>query len=148
MLAKGRFLLPANGMGIFSPVCIDDLVEGVALAAAKPQARGQIFTIGGGREVTCTDFFSYHARMLGRSKPLPTVSTRTALLIAETGRWVYQLLGLPTELGRGTIDMLSRRAGYSIEKARSMLGYEPRFDLEEGMRRTRDWVETSGIVAK
>jgi nucleoside-diphosphate-sugar epimerase len=148
MLAKGRFLLPAHGQGVFSPVYIDDLVEGIVLAAANAEGRGQIFTIGGGPGVPCAEFFGYHARMLGRDKPLPAVSTRTAMVIAETGRRVYQLLGLPTELGRGTIDMLSRRAGYSIEKARSVLGYQPRINLEDGMQRTAEWVSASGIVAK
>ena len=66
--------------------------------------------------------------------------------IAQTGRRVYQLLGVPTELGRGTIDMLSRRAGYSIEKAHQLLGYRPRVSLTEGMQRTADWAAREGLV--
>ena len=147
MMQRGQFLLPAHGLGLFSPVYIDDLVAGIALAAESPEAAGQIFTLSGGAEVTCAEFFGYHARMLGRGGPPPCVSTRTALLLAETGRRALGLLGRQTELGRGTIDMLSRRAGYSIGKARSMLGYEPRVGLEEGMRRTESWARERGLVA-
>ena len=70
------------------------------------------------------------------------------IVLAETVRRLVGLFGGQTELGRGTIDMLSRTAGYSIEKAKEELGYVPHFSLEEGMRCTEDWVQSEGIVAK
>lgn len=48
-------------------------------------------------------------------------------------------------MGR-TMDMLSRKAGYSIDRARTLLGFEPQVKLEEGMRRTRDWARGRGII--
>ncbi len=147
MIARGRFLLPAHGKGIFSPVYVDDVVEGIVLAAAAPEGRGQIFTLGGGEGVTCSEFFGYHARMLGRDDRLPAVGTRSARLLAETARRLYGFFGQPTELGRGSIDMLSRQAGYSIDKARRLLDYEPRVSLSEGMQRTAAWASAEGLVA-
>ena len=147
MIAAGKFLLPAQGQGLFSPVYIDDLVRGIALAAASDTGSGQIYNIGGGPPVTCEEFFGYHARMLG-GRSLRKTSTATAVLLAETGRWLVQLFGGQTELGRGAIDMLSRSAGYSIEKARQQLGYVPEVTLEEGMRRTEEWAQQAGFVAK
>jgi nucleoside-diphosphate-sugar epimerase len=148
MIGKGRFLLPAHGQGLFSPVYIDDLIEGIALAAGRDEGRGQIYNISGESAVTCEEFFGYHARMLGIGKSLRKVGTRAAIAIAEAGRHLAQLVGSQTELGRGAIDMLSRTAGYSIEKAHNQLGYEPRVGLEEGMRRTEEWVRAEGLVAK
>ena len=148
MIKQGKFLLPAHGQGLFSPVYIDDLVEGIVLAAGKEAGRGQIFNIGGGPGVSCEEFFAYHARMLGSNKPARKISTGLAIVLAETARRLVGLFGGQTELGRGAIDMLSRTAGYSIEKATEKLGYVPRFSLEEGMRRTEDWVQSEGIVAK
>jgi nucleoside-diphosphate-sugar epimerase len=147
MIAAGKFLLPAQGKGLFSPVYIDDLVRGIALAAGSANGSGQIYNIGGGPPVTCEEFFGYHAKMLGGSS-LRKVSTATAVLLAETGRRLVQLFGGQTELGRGAIDMLSRSAGYSIEKARLQLAYVPEVTLEEGMRRTEEWAQQAGLVAK
>lgn len=148
MIASGKFLLPAHGEGLFSPVYIDDLVRGIALAAGSDAGRGQIYNISGDGPVSCNEFFSYHARMLGGGGKLRTVSTRTAILLAETGRRIVQLFGGQTELGRGAIDMLSRSAGYSIEKARQQLAYVPDVSLEEGMQRTEAWAREVGYVAK
>jgi len=148
MIAQGKFLLPAGGEGMFSPVYIDDLVRGIHLAASAEAGRGQIYNIGGGAPVSCREFFDYHCRMLGKRYRLRTVSTNVAIVIAETGRRVLQAFGRPTELGRGAIDMLSRRHGYSIEKARSQLGYQPGVSLEEGMQLTEAWVREQNYVAK
>ncbi|MCZ6831065.1 MAG: NAD-dependent epimerase/dehydratase family protein [Gammaproteobacteria bacterium] len=146
MIQQGKFLLPAHGQGIFSPVYIDDLVDGLVLAAGQDAGRGQIYTISGSAGVSCEEYFGYHARMLGLTRPARKVSTGFAIALAETVRWLVQLFGGQTELGRGTIDMLSRNAGYSIEKARLQLGYEPQVDLEEGMRRTEQWAREQKLI--
>jgi nucleoside-diphosphate-sugar epimerase len=126
-------------------VYIDDLVEGIVLAGGRPEARGQIFNIGDGTTPTCEAFFGHHARMLGKSA-VRSSGSGVARALAQSAGAVARLLGQQSELGRGTVDMLSRKAGYSIEKARDILGYEPRVDLEEGMRRTRAWALAQGMV--
>jgi nucleoside-diphosphate-sugar epimerase len=45
LIKARRFTLPGGGRGIHSPVYIDNLVDGVVLAAASPDAPGQIFTL-------------------------------------------------------------------------------------------------------
>lgn len=145
MMKAGKFLLPAHGQGIFSPVYIDDMIEGVVLTTTRKEGRGQIFTIGGGVEVTCKEFFSYHADMAGCSAPR-TMGLVPARILAATVGSVTRFFGGQSELGRGTMDMLSRKAGYSIEKAGRLLGYEPQVDLDEGMRRSKEWARGTGLI--
>ncbi|MEH6581894.1 MAG: NAD(P)-dependent oxidoreductase [Halioglobus sp.] len=145
MIRSGKFLLPAHGKGLFSPIYIDDLVEGLLLAATRAEGAGQIFNISGGIEPTCQEFFSYHVRMAGAKSPR-TMSTGVALLIAESARVLAQAMGASTELGRGTIDMLSRKAGYSIEKAQQLLDYQSQVGLEDGMRRTEEWAKREKLL--
>jgi nucleoside-diphosphate-sugar epimerase len=68
IIKANRFALPAMGRGIFSPVYVDDLVTGLTLAAERPQAAGQVFTLTGGVGVTCAEFFSHYYRMLGAAR--------------------------------------------------------------------------------
>lgn len=140
MIGAGRFLLPAHGEGIFTPVYIDDIVEGILLAAIRPAGSGQIFTLDGGEQVRCRDFFGYHCRFLGKAGGPRTMSTAAANLLADTVGWVERRMGIPSELGRNTMGMFCRPGGYSIEKARRLLGYAPKVTLEEGMARVRDWL--------
>ena len=55
--------------------------------------------------------------------------------------------GRETEVSREAMRMLARRGSYSIEKARHLLGYEPKIDLSEGMQRTERWLADRGLLA-
>jgi nucleoside-diphosphate-sugar epimerase len=145
MIQKGLFLLPADGKGIFRAIFIDDLVNGIMLSAEKDEGIGQIFILGGEKAVTCETFFGHYYRMLGKGSPR-TMSTSTAVMIAEIGRMIFRLLGKPTELGRGAMEMLSKKNTVSNEKAHRLLGWYPQVDLEEGMRRTEVWLREQGML--
>lgn len=145
MIQKGLFLLPAHGQGVFRALYIDDLVNGVMLAAEKDEGLGQIFILGGEQATTCEKFFGYYYRMLGKGQPR-LLSTSTAIAIAEIGRVVFTLLGRQTELGRGAMEMLSKKNTVSNAKAHRLLGWQQEIDLEEGMRRTESWLRARKIL--
>src|SRR4051794_7256321 len=139
MIKSGQMILPDGGRGQIGPVYVDNLVDGVTLAAASGDAVGEIFTIADGVTVDIGDFFAHYSQMLGKSPPR-TVPTRVARAIAMAGGRVEKALGRDTEMSAASIDYLAKRGGYSIEKARRVLGYEPKVSLEEGMRRCEEWL--------
>src|SRR5881397_873462 len=57
MIKSGQMILPDGGRGQIGPVYVDNLVDGVTLAASSPQAVGEIFTIADGAPVEIGDFF-------------------------------------------------------------------------------------------
>src|SRR3954453_11537529 len=59
MIKSGQMLLPEGGRGQIGPVYVDNLVDGVTLAAESADAAGQIFTIADGITVEVGDFFGY-----------------------------------------------------------------------------------------
>ena len=140
-LARGRLLLPAMGRGVLSPVYVDNLVDGIVLAATREEAAGQVFTLTDGVGVTTAEFFGHYARLLG--KRLRVVPTPVARALASVGA---RLPG-ETEVNPAAVAYVSRKGTYSIEKARTMLSYEPAVDLAEGMRRTLAWLAAEGYGA-
>jgi nucleoside-diphosphate-sugar epimerase len=145
MIKSGQMVLPAGGHGQIGLVYVDNLVDGVLLAAASPDAVGEIFTIADGYAVDIGDFFGHYARMLGKGgiRTLPTPVART---IAAAGGRIEKAMGRDTEMSAASIDYLTKRGGYSIEKARRVLGYEPKVTLEEGMRRCEEWLRAEGLL--
>jgi nucleoside-diphosphate-sugar epimerase len=141
-----QFLLPDAGRGIFSPIYIDDLVDGVVLAAGSGAGAGQVFNITHGTGVSCTEFFGHHWRWLGRRGSIPSLPTTVAMAVAETGNRLARWTGRRSEMGRGTIGLLSRPGTYSIEKARRLLGFEPAVDLAAGMQRAETWARAQGLI--
>lgn len=140
-IKRRRIVLPAMGRGHLSPVYVDDLVEGVMRAAAHPEGEGQAFTLTGGVGVETRDFFGRYARMVGR-KGVPVAPTRVVVALAAT---IGRLSG-GGEVTADAIRYLARKGTYSIDKARSLLGYEPAVDLDEGMRRSEQWLRGEGLL--
>lgn len=140
-----QFALPARGRGIFSPVYVDNLVDGYVLAASSPDAEGQIFTITDGAGVECREFFAHHHRWLGLRGPR-TLPTPVAVALATVNERVLRLAGRQTEANAGAVRYLARRGTYSIEKARTVLGYEPVVGLDEGLERSRAWAADAGLL--
>ncbi len=146
MIRSGQFLLPERGRGIFSPIYVDNLVDGLEAVASNEAASGQVFVLGDGVGVPTAEFFGHYARMLGRG-PLRSLPTPLAEGVAGLAGAVLGALGRETEVSAETMRMLARRGTYSIEKARRVLGFEPKIDLAEGMQRTQRWLADRGMLA-
>jgi nucleoside-diphosphate-sugar epimerase len=144
-MRAGLFRLPGRGDGIITPVYVDDLVDAVVRALRHPDAAGAAFTAHDGHPVPARDFFAFHARMLGKDRapraPRPLVVGSAAALEA-----IARLRGRPPVIGRAAVTFVSRRAAYPNTRAREILGWEPRVELAEGMRRSEAWARAEGLL--
>ncbi|MDW5596366.1 NAD-dependent epimerase/dehydratase family protein [Conexibacter stalactiti] len=145
LIRARRFALPAMGRGRFSPVYVDDLADGIAAAAGAAAASGQVLTLAGGLTVSTREFFAHHHRWAGRRGPL-LLPTPVALAGATAVAAVNRLRGVESEVNPVSMRYFARTGGYSIAKARVLLGYEPAVTLEDGMRRTEAWLAESGLI--
>ncbi|MEJ7784233.1 MAG: NAD(P)-dependent oxidoreductase [Solirubrobacteraceae bacterium] len=143
MIRDRRFVLPGGGRGIFSPVYVDNVVDGVVLAAASPEASGQVFTLSDGVGIANRDFFAPYAELIGRRLlTLPTPIART--LAAGVQRAARSRPG-DNDVNPLALRYMLRSGTYSNAKARRMLDWEPRVSLEDGLVRTVDWLSTQGF---
>jgi UDP-N-acetylglucosamine/UDP-N-acetyl-alpha-D-glucosaminouronate 4-epimerase len=93
---------------------IDDVVDANLLAGRAPeQARGRVLNVGGGREPT-------------------SVNGILAIVAALTGT-------TPKPQHTPSREGDVRRTEADVSLARRLIGYEPKVDIEEGLRRTVAW---------
>jgi len=96
---------------------IDDVVEATLLAAFMAKAEGQVYNIGTGRETT----------------------------INQLARMIIEITGAnlePSYVDRRDIDNIRRRV-VNIEKIRRELRWVPSVTVEQGLRRTYQWLKES-----
>jgi nucleoside-diphosphate-sugar epimerase len=142
-IKSGQMFLPATGY--WNPVYIDDLVEGVVRAGNIDAGIGQAFNLGGGVRMLTRDFFAPLFDVGGKK---PFVLKRSTLLRVSAVMYrVARSFGAATELCPASVYMIAKPGGYSIEKARRLLGYEPQVGFEEGMRRTIAWLRENGQLS-
>lgn len=140
-----RFILPARGRGIFSPIFIDNLIDGVVLVAESEAAAGQVFTLTDGTAVTCREFFGHYFRMLGRRGPV-CLPTAPALALASATAATARLRKQETESNPATVRYLTRTGTYSTDKARTLLEFKPAVALTEGMEVTQRWLHGARLI--
>ena len=110
---RGEPLVVYGDGGAIRAWCyISDMVDAVMLALQRPAGGGHSFNIGNPREAETTN----------------GLARRVAALVA----------GATIRHKRVARSEVAARIP-CIEKARKLLGYEPRVSLEEGLRRTIEW---------
>jgi nucleoside-diphosphate-sugar epimerase len=138
-IARGRYAIVGSGKPHYHLVYIDDLLDGYELAMTHPGAAGEAFIVAGPRSVSQTELAANVARATGGSV-LPVHIPVAPIHIAGD---LCEALCVPLEidppLHRRRVDFWTKNRSFSIEKARRVLGYAPRVDVEEGIARTAAW---------
>lgn len=150
MIREGRMPLVGNGTNRRSMVYVDNLCQGLMLAATAPAARGQTFWIADRRPYTMNEIISTVADVLEQDFGL-TVKRSVIRLPALASDVAYLMDGALQAIGwyHAKIHVLSEMArtiACSTARAERELGYRPAVELREGMRRSVAWLEDAGIA--
>jgi len=135
-IARGRYAVVGSGRALYHPVFIDDLVQGFLLALDRPEAAGQSFIVAGPRYVSQSELAALIARHTGgRVLPfrVPAWPLQLAGALCEA---ICVPFGIDPPIHRRRVDFWVKNRAFRIDKARRLLGYAPRFDLDEGVART------------
>lgn len=145
-ISRGRFVMIGSGKTLYHMTYIDDLVEGIVLAGTREAALGQVFTIGGPRYTTLRELVDLIAEVLGAPRPRLRVPLWPVLAAAHVCEKLCEPLGISPPLYPRRVEFFALDRAFSIERARKLLGYEPRFDLREGIARTAAWYREQGLI--
>jgi nucleoside-diphosphate-sugar epimerase len=135
-IARGLYAVVGSGRAYYHPVYVDDLVEGFLLALTRPEAVGEAFIIAGPRYVTQAELAALIARHTGgRVLPfrIPAAPIRLAGALCEA---ICVPLGIDPPLHRRRVEFWTKSRAFSIDKARRLLGYAPKVDLDLGIAST------------
>ena len=143
-IARGRYAIVGTGRTFYHPVFIDDLVDGFLLALDRPEAVGESFLVCGPSYVAQTDLAALVAKHTG-GRVLPfRIPARPIQWAGDLVEAICVPLGLEPPLHRRRVDFWTKSRGFTIEKARRLLGYAPKVDLDEGIARTAAWYREAG----
>ena len=144
-IKQGRLVLLGRDTGLVTPGYIDNVVDGLMLTLSHPAALGETFNLCDDRAVTFRQFYLAYARMLGKES-LPTVPGWFARFArSKPGRLARRVAGRP-EIGPWSLHFRCNPSQFSVAKAQHLLGYAPRVDFAEGMRRTEAWLRAAGYL--
>jgi len=123
------------------PVYVENLVDGIMLASQKEEAIGETFFITDGMDITWKEFTDKLADEMNLKRPTSSFPFFLAYAVAFVMEFIYTALDTkePPILTRYRIFNGGKDYTFSIEKARKILGYEPKIQFEEAIKRTVNW---------
>lgn len=148
LVRTGRFPMFAGGVQRRSMVYVDNLVQGVLLAELTEGVTGRGYWIADARPYEVREIVDTVRRALadegyevsGRPRSLPIAIARAAeaadRALQRVGRYQQQV---------HVLGEMGHTIACDITAARTDLGYEPEFELYDGMRRSIQWCREQGI---
>lgn len=141
-LRTRKVALVNGGTGLCNAVYIDDLVDGMVLAAEVPAAVGEVFLISGEERVLWKDFYGAYERLLGRCSTI-AMSADEIRAYAQSERALPDPFRVHSE---HMLNFLGARSRFKINKAKRVLGFAPKFDFERGIELTGRWARWARLV--
>lgn len=139
MVRKGTFPIVGDGENMRSMTYVDNAVQGMLLAAARPASKGQTYWIADARAYTMNEIVATVGEVLAKDFGIEVSGgiRVPGILgdIAYAADIALQGIGLYNQKVHVMSEM-NKHIFCSIEKARAELGYEPAVGLREGMRRS------------
>jgi nucleoside-diphosphate-sugar epimerase len=148
MIRDGKGPIVGSGNNLRSMAYVDNLCQGLVLAAIRDRAAGQVYWIADERPYAMNEIVDTIERLLEtefghkcahKRMKLPGIASEVAWLVDKT----LQSLGLYHQKFH-VLSEMNKTIACSVARARAELGYRPTVALEEGMRRSLKWCAENG----
>lgn len=151
MIRDGKAPVVGNGENMRSMAYVENISQGMILCEDNQAANGQVFWIADERPYTMNEIIATVETLLEKEFSIPVAHRRLKLpyWTGEIATWADRLiqgLGLYNQKVH-VLSEMNKTIACSIDKAKAVLGFQPRIALVEGMRRSLKWVlDTYGRI--
>ena len=145
-ISAGRFPLFGDGSGRRHMVYVDDVVSAFFAACERPEAVGEGMIVAGPRPCTLRELIEEVRKATGSARfgrRLPLAPMLAAAAVVED---VCQALKLDPPIYRRRMDFFTSDSAFDTSRARRLLGWAPRVELDDGVRRTYEDYRRSGAL--
>jgi nucleoside-diphosphate-sugar epimerase len=143
-IVRNRFVYPGAAKALYHPTYLEDCLDGIELALTRREAIGRIFHVAGLRYLPMREYIGIIARVLGVPKPRLHLPLWPLKLAAHACEHACRLIRVEPPLYPRRLGFFYFDRAFSIDRARRELGYSPKVDVEEGVRRTAEWYRNQG----
>ena len=147
-IQKNRISLVDHGNGIFLHTYIDNLLDAMIAALKEPKALGETINItDGDNNTTWREYLDTIAKMAGKSNIKKNMSKKNALFIGKLMMLLNRVFRIDPWITPMAALVLTNQNKVTIEKARSLLGYEPKVDFHEGIKQVENWLRKENYIS-
>lgn len=145
-IGKKMFFMIGDGKNKHQLIYVDDLIDGMYLAAQSENAVGEIFVLAGEEILTTSQMTETIAETLGtpiRRFRAPLWIFMTMAVILET---LFKPFGIQPPLHRRRMDFFRKSFYFSRDKAVRLLDFHPGTSFRDGTRLTAEWYRENNLL--
>ena len=145
-IERNIFFMIGKGDNKHHLIYVDDLVDGLYLAATVEEAVGQIFILAGKEVLTTRQMVDVIGKALGARVRRFRAPFWLFLVGAVIMEKTLGPLGIQPPLHRRRLDFFRKSFFFSQQKASSVLGFRTKTDFAQGMAQTIEWYKGHGYL--
>jgi nucleoside-diphosphate-sugar epimerase len=138
-IKKQVFVVIGNGKNLHSLIYIDDLIDGLLLAAACESSEGKVFLLSGKEALSTNEMINTISLNLNKKPPrirLPLAPVWAAAALTEG---ILRPLKIQPPIHRRRIDFFKKSFTLSHQRAKDIMGFNPKVSFSEGSLKTAKW---------
>jgi nucleoside-diphosphate-sugar epimerase len=146
VIQKRLFFMIGKGRNIHHPIYIDDLLDGLSLAATAEKAVGKTFVLAGKESLSTYDMVRIIAEELGISVPRVRAPLPIFLAFATIMEILCRPVGLQPPLHRRRLDFFRKNYLFRQEEVLKQLGFVAKYGFRVGITEVAKWYTQMGYL--
>ena len=143
-IKRGFFPLFGGGTNLYHLSYIDDLIAGIILCGEHPAAVGERFILCSNEYSSLKELSATIAQELGVKAPTFAPPIGPLMLAAKLCETLCKPLGIDPPLHTRRVEFFAKSRAFDNSKARRLIGYSPKVNTQEGVKRTIAWYQQNG----
>lgn len=143
---KGLFPMFGDGKTYYHPLYIDNLVDACMLSMEEGKGEGKAYLIADEDYIEIKSLVQKTADALGVKVKIPHFPVIPVVVAGHICEKLCKPFKITPPIFPRRVDWYRQNRAFTIESAKRDLGYLPRIDIDEGLRRTGKWYTEEGYL--
>jgi nucleoside-diphosphate-sugar epimerase len=146
LMKKRLFFNIGSGKTFMQPVHVLDCVQGILNAINNENSFGKVYNLAGPSEINKKEFLKIISKNLGKELPKFNLPIFVVKTMAITNEVIFKPLNKNPFISRKKLAFFLRSNKYDISAAKRDLNYNPKVDVQEGIKRMIDWYKKENLA--
>jgi nucleoside-diphosphate-sugar epimerase len=143
---KGFFPMFGSGQTFYQPVYIDNLVDAFMLTLDSENGNGGTYIIGDEEYLPIKDLVIKTGGSMGIEIKVFHFPLFPLIIAGHICEKICKPFGIAPPIFPRRVDWYRQVRAFQIDKAKRELGYQPKVNIDEGLRRTAEWYKKEGFI--
>ncbi|MBN2143270.1 MAG: NAD(P)-dependent oxidoreductase [Candidatus Aureabacteria bacterium] len=143
---KGFFPMFGSGNVFFHPLYVDNLNDSFVNAFESDKIHAEEYLIGDEQYLTIKELVKKVGESMGIQVKIIHLPFLPVYLTACLCEFACMPFRIPPPIFRRRVDWYRQNRAFKIDKAKNELHYQPKINLEEGLKRTAQWYKENGFI--